>query len=242
MREAHARGIELHAWFNPFRALSNVSHVASKDHVVHRSPQITKRYGKMVWCDPAQTETRQRAMTAIMDVVARYDVDGVHLDDYFYPYPVKGAGSFPDGKSPAQRRRYVDGFVKDLYQQVKGRKAWVRVGISPFGIWRPGVPQGIEAGVDSYEHLAADARLWLREGWVDYLMPQLYWRDQPAKQSFSSLLGWWRQQGKRPVWPGIASSRIKSSEDPGRPASEIIRQIDLSRKIGRNWAGQPTGA
>ena len=108
---------------------------------------------------------------------------------------------------------------------MKARKPWVRVGISPFGIWRPGVPEGIEAGVDSYEHLAADARKWLREGWVDYLMPQLYWRDSPRKQSFSALLGWWREQGKRPVWPGVASSRIKSSEDPGRPASEIIQQV-----------------
>jgi len=237
VKEAHARGIELHAWFNPFRALSNVEHGASRDHVVHRNPELIKRYGKKAWCDPALPETRQRAITAMMDVVARYDIDGVHLDDYFYPYPIKGAGSFPDGKSPAQRRRYVDGFVQQLYQSVKARKPWVRVGISPFGIWRPGVPEGIEAGVDSYEHLAADARRWLREEWVDYLMPQLYWRDSPRKQSFSLLLGWWREQGQRPVWPGVASSRIKSSDDPGRPASEIIKQVELSRKIGRNWAG-----
>jgi hypothetical protein len=166
----------------------------------------------------------------------RYDIDGVHLDDYFYPYPV-GNASFPDGKSPAQRRSYVDGFVSNLYSAVKKQKPWVRVGISPFGIWRPGVPAGIEAGIDSYEQLAGDSRKWLKNGWVDYLAPQLYWRISPQKQSFPALLEWWRQQGSRPVWPGIATARIQSSDDPGRPASEIVNQIALTRKIGRNWNG-----
>jgi uncharacterized lipoprotein YddW (UPF0748 family) len=234
--EAHRRGIEVHAWFNPFRALSNVDHPASSSHVCQAAKHITKRYGSQVWCDPAHPETRERAMNAILDVVRRYDVDGVHLDDYFYPYPVGGL-NFPDGRSPGQRRAIVDGFVKGLYQQVKAAKPWVRVGISPFGIWRPGVPNGIEAGLDAYEQLGADARKWLAEGWVDYLAPQLYWRDQPQKQSFSALLEWWRDQGSRPVWPGIATSRIKSSDDPGRPASEILKQVGLSRTIGRNWVG-----
>lgn len=171
-----------------------------------------------------------------MDVVNRYDVDGVHLDDYFYPYP-EGGRVFPDGRDPATRRRIVDDFVERLYGDVKRAKPWVRVGISPFGIWRPGVPAGIEAGIDSYEQIGCDARKWLSKGWVDYLAPQLYWRDQPRKQSFSLLLNWWRQQGSRPVWPGIATTRIGSSEDPGRPASEITKQVDLSRSIGRNWAG-----
>ncbi len=236
IREAHARGIEVHAWFNPFRALSNTSQAACGSHVTRSSPHITKRYGSLVWCDPSHPETRARALKVIMDVVNRYDIDGVHLDDYFYPYPT-GNLKFPDGKSPDQRRGYVDGFVKNLYQSVKSRKPWVRVGISPFGIWRPGVPSGIEAGLDSYEHLAGDSRKWLKNGWVDYLAPQLYWRISPQKQSFPKLLSWWRDQGSRPVWPGIATARIQSSDDPGRPASEITNQIDLTRKIGRNWNG-----
>lgn len=236
IREAHARGIEVHAWFNPFRALSNVSHGASGNHVTRAAPHITKRYGSLVWCDPAHQETRSRAFGAILDVVRRYDIDGVHLDDYFYPYP-EGGRPFPDGRDPATRRRIVDDFVQMLYGDVKRTKPWVRVGISPFGIWRPGVPAGIEAGIDSYEQLGCDARKWLANGWVDYLAPQLYWRDQPRKQSFSALLGWWRQQGSRPVWPGIATTRIQSTEDPGRPATEITRQIELSRSIGKNWAG-----
>lgn len=236
IREAHARGIEVHAWFNPFRALSNSSHPVSGNHVVRSAPELIKRYGSVVWCDPAHPETRRRALRAIMEVVSRYDVDGVHLDDYFYPYPVAGK-EFPDGKSPAQRRSYVDDFVSGLYDAVKARKPWVRVGISPFGIWRPGVPAGIEAGLDSYEDLAGDSRKWLAKGWVDYLAPQLYWRISPRKQSFPELLTWWRGQGRRPVWPGIATARIQSSEDPGRPATEITSQIDLTRRIGSNWSG-----
>jgi uncharacterized lipoprotein YddW (UPF0748 family) len=236
IREARARGIEVHAWFNPFRALSNNSQQVSGNHISRAMPHITKRYGSMTWCDPGHQETRAHALRVIMDVVRRYDIDGVHLDDYFYPYP-SGGLRFADGKSPAQRRASVDAFVSGLYSAVKREKPWVRVGISPFGIWRPGVPAGIEAGLDSYEDLAGDSRKWLRNGWVDYLAPQLYWRISPQKQSFPALLGWWRQQGSRPVWPGIATARIQSSDDPGRPASEITKQISLSRQIGRNWNG-----
>ncbi|MBM3864141.1 MAG: hypothetical protein FJ385_09400 [Verrucomicrobia bacterium] len=236
IREAHARGIEVHAWFNPFRALSNSAHPVSSDHVARKAPHLIKRYGNHLWCDPAHPETRGRALKAILEVVDRYDIDGVHLDDYFYPYPVAGK-RFPDGKSPAQRRAFVDEFVQRLYGSVKARKPWVRVGISPFGIWKPGVPEGIEAGIDSCEDLAGDSRKWLRNGWVDYLAPQLYWRISPEKQSFPKLLAWWRDQGKRPVWPGIATSRIQSTEDPGRPAAEITEQIALSRQIGGTGTG-----
>ncbi len=236
IEQGHARGIEIHAWFNPFRALSNTSHSCCDSHVSRARPDLIKRYGTSLWCDPSLPDTRAKALAAILDVVRRYDIDGVHLDDYFYPYPAGGL-TFPDGKSPAQRRAVVDSFVSQLYSSVKKQKPWVRVGISPFGIWRPGVPAGIEAGVDAYEDLAGDSRKWLKNGWVDYLAPQLYWRISPRKQSFSALLEWWREQGSRPVWPGIATTRIQSSEDPGRTASEIINQIDLSRKIGKNWVG-----
>jgi len=235
IREAHARGIEVHAWFNPFRALSNNAQSVAPNHVTRVAPQITRKFGTMTWCDPAQPDTRARALNVILDVVRRYDVDGVHLDDYFYPYP-SGSLTFADGKSPAERRAFVDGFVSNLYAAVKRQKSWVRVGISPFGIWRPGVPAGIEAGLDSFEELAGDSRKWLKNGWVDYLAPQLYWRISPQKQSFPALLSWWRQQGSRPVWPGIATERIGGKED-NRPASEITSQIDLSRKIGSNWNG-----
>jgi len=236
IQQGHARGIEIHAWFNPFRALASTDQATSKNHITRTKPHLIRKYGTKLWADPSHPGTRSQALKAIIDVVKRYNIDGVHLDDYFYPYPV-GNLSFDDGKSPAQRRAVVDAFVSQLYSSVKKEKPWVRVGISPFGIWRPGVPAGIEAGVDSYEHLAADSRKWLKNGWVDYLAPQLYWRISPSKQSYTTLLKWWSDQGSRPVWPGIATTRIQSSEDPGRPASEIINQIQLSRTTGSNWVG-----
>lgn len=236
IKEAHARGLEVHAWFNPFRALTNNEIQASRDHITRLSPSIMKRYGNQTWCDPAKAESRVHALKVIADVTRRYNIDGVHLDDYFYPYPKKGVRPFADGKTPAQRRAYIDDFVENLYKTVKNEKPWVRVGISPFGIWRPNVPAGIKAGIDSYEDLGGNSRKWLQKSWVDYLSPQLYWRIDPPDQSFPKLLDWWRDQGKRPVWPGIATVRINGPED-GRKVTEISRQIELTRKIGRNWHG-----
>ncbi len=239
--EAHARGIEVHAWFNPFRALPNADMPTSGDHVCRTHPSHICDFKTYRWMNPASSFTRQRAISVIVDVTKRYDVDGIHIDDYFYPYPDLAKNGqhkqhFPDGKDPSQRRGYVDSFVEEMYDSVKRTKPWARVGISPFGIWRPGVPSGTTAGVDAYEHLAADSRKWLQKGWCDYLSPQLYWRIE-SPQSYTRLLSWWREQGHRPVWPGIATARVKSSEDPGRPASEILNQVNLSRSIGKNYAG-----
>lgn len=243
IQEAHRRGIELHAWFNPFRAKANIKHAVGKNHISLTKPELMKRNGSVLLMNPSATAAREHALKVILDVVRRYDIDGVHLDDYFYPYPTPGRtwspSSFNDGKTPTQRRNYIDGFVQDMYKSIKSTKPWVRIGISPFGIWRPGIPNGIEAGVDAYEHLACDARKWLARGWVDYLAPQLYWRCSPAKQSFPALMQWWvAQNTKRPVWPGIATARIMSHEDPGRPASEIAAQINYSRTLAKTAPGQ----
>ena len=241
IQQAHARGIEVHAWFNPFRALPSAKIPTANNHVVRTHPEIIRNFKTYKWMDPSSSFTRKRALTVIMDVVKRYDIDGVHIDDYFYPYPdVDSQGRakqvFPDGKTPAARRVVTDGFVKAMYSSVKAKKPWVRVGISPFGIWRPGVPAGTTASIDAYHHLSADSRKWLKEGWCDYLSPQLYWRIK-SPQSFSRLLAWWRSQGTRPVWPGLAVSRINSSDDPGRPTSEILNQVSLTRTVGKNYVG-----
>ena len=238
---AHARGIEVHAWFNPYRASPSETMQMSSNHITRTHPSLIRRFKTYKWMDPSHTTTQQRALSVILDVTRRYDIDGIHIDDYFYPYPDVGSNGmpkqiFPDGKSPSQRRSYVDSFVSNMYASVKKSKPWVRVGISPFGIWKPGVPNGTTASINAYEHLAADSRKWLQKGWCDYLSPQLYWRIS-GPQGYSRLLSWWRSQGRRPVWPGIATARIKSTEDPGRPASEIINQVQLSRSIGRNYAG-----
>ncbi|MCX8240385.1 MAG: family 10 glycosylhydrolase [Akkermansiaceae bacterium] len=241
IQQARARGIEVHAWFNPFRALPNKDIPTARNHVVRTHPSVIRNFKSYKWMDPSSSFTQQRALSVIMDVVKRYDIDGVHIDDYFYPYPdVDSQGRakqvFPDGKSPASRRVAVDGFMKAMYSSIKKKKPWVRVGISPFGIWRPGVPQGTTATIDAYHHLSADSRKWLQQGWCDYMSPQLYWRIN-SPQSFSRLITWWRSQGTRPIWPGIASARIDSSEDPGRPVSEIVNQVSLTRSVGKNYVG-----
>jgi len=242
IQHAHARGIEVHAWFNPFRALPNSNMASSHSHVTKKNPSWVKKFRSYSWMIPSHSAASQHSLKVILDVVRRYDIDGIHIDDYFYPYPeVNKDGSqksrFPDGLSDAQRRAHIDSFVHSMYTSVKKVKPHVRVGISPFGIWKPGVPAGIEAKLNAYSHLAADSRKWLANGWCDYLSPQLYWRIRPREQSFSSLLKWWRQQGTRPVWPGISTARIDSKEDPGRKATEIQNQVNLSRSIGKNWVG-----
>ncbi len=244
--EAHARGLELHAWVNPFRAAVHANDYLPPNHVAKKHPEWVRRFGKQLWIDPGEPAAREYVIRVITDIVSRYAVDGVHLDDYFYPYPLRpGESSFPDqstwqrygkksGLSRADwRRDNINDFVRGMYHAVKRTKPGVRVGISPFGIWRPGVPPTIKAGVDAYAQLFADSRKWLAEGWVDYLAPQLYWSIEPARQSFPVLLNWWRSQSHgTPVWPGIATERIGSN----RPASEIVRQIELSRR-GTNSPG-----
>lgn len=238
IKEAHARGIELHAWINPFRAATNAKTHLEASHVARQHPEWVRRFGTQLWIDPGEPAAREYVLRVITDIVRRYDIDGLHIDDYFYPYPVKGA-SFPDDSTWGRygltsglnrgdwRRENINDFVRSMYRSVKTTKPSVRVGISPFGIWRPGVPPTTEAQLDAYGQLFADSRKWLAEGWCDYLAPQLYWGIQPAKQSFPVLLSWWRAQSRgKPVWPGIATDRIGAT----RSAQEIIDQIALTRK------------
>jgi uncharacterized lipoprotein YddW (UPF0748 family) len=243
--EAHQRGLQLHAWFNPFRA----GHPESKsppalNHAVRTHPGLIRHYGRQIWFDPGEPEARARALAAVLDVVKRYDVDGVVFDDYFYPYPEKNwSGApmdFPDDASwkkiGAQsglsrddwRRANINQFVQKVSQTVHAAKPWVQFGISPFGIWRPGVPAGIDAkALDAYGRLYADARLWLASGWVDYLAPQLYWSIAPREHSFPLLFQWWRQQNPkgRHVFAALNDAAVgtKFSDD------EIGRQIDAVR-------------
>ncbi len=238
--EAHARGIELHAWINPFRAASNAATPLAPNHIAKKHPEWVRRHGAQLWVDPGEPAAREYVLSVFQEIVRRYDIDGVHIDDYFYPYPLKGKGPwFPDDATWQQygvksglsredwRRDNINKFVQAMYRTVKATRPAARVGISPFGIWRPGIPATTEAQLDAYAHLYADSRKWLAEGWCDYFSPQLYWSIQPAKQSFPVLLKWWRAQSNgTPVWPGIATERIGSK----RPASEIINQIALTRQ------------
>lgn len=228
--EGHRRGIEIHAWFNPFRA-TIIGKPVGSGHIATRRPELIKTAGKITLLNPSHSDAQQHVLKVIMDVVRRYDIDGVHLDDYFYPYPPHH--NISDGMTPARRRAAIDAFVSRLYASVKAAKPWVRVGISPFGVWRPGTPSGIQAGVDAYEHLACDARKWLSKGWVDYLAPQLYWPCE-GPQSFPVLMQWWSSiNPSRPIWPGISTANIGSKIN----RAEIGRQLDFARRYARQSSG-----
>jgi uncharacterized lipoprotein YddW (UPF0748 family) len=242
--EAHARGLELHAWFNPFRASLTTKPIAAPSHVTNARPDLVVTYGTMKWLDPGIAEARQRSLRVIADVVRRYDIDGVHLDDYFYPYVQQDAQGknipFPDSKTYDRyvadggtldlgdwRRDNINNFVHAMYDEVHRIKPWVQVGISPFGIWRPGYPVDVR-GLDSYAEIYADARTWLQNGWVDYLAPQLYWRTDAQYQPYTSLVRWWVEQNTmhREILFGNAPYRM---HETGWSEEEITRQIDLTR-------------
>ena len=248
IREAHARGLELHAWFNPFRARhpSARSEIAPS-HVSRTRPELVRRYGTHLWLDPGDDAVQDYSIAVMLDVVRRYDIDGVHIDDYFYPYKERDSTGavidFPDSStweryrrgggtlSRDDWRRYnVDRFVERLYREVKAEKATVRVGVSPIGIWRPGHPPEIR-GFDAYQEIYADARKWLLEGWLDYFAPQLYWPVAQREQSYPVLLRWWVEQNAkgRHIWVGNIPSRVASSGERSWPAAEITEQIRLTR-------------
>jgi uncharacterized lipoprotein YddW (UPF0748 family) len=248
IEEAHRRGMELHAWFNPYRA----HHPAARSpiaetHLSQTRPDIVREYGEYLWMDPGEPEIVEHSLGVIRDVVRRYDLDGVHLDDYFYPYPIQDEEGrrveFPDstawlaaiarGETRSRddwRRDNVDRFVERLYREVKAEKPWVKVGISPFGIWRPGYPEGIR-GFDAYAEIYADARRWQQEGWLDYFAPQLYWSIASQGQSYPLLLDWWQEQNTagRHLWPGNYASRVSFEGEARWDPEELVEQVRLTR-------------
>jgi len=190
--------------------------------------------------DPAQKAVQDITNDVVVDLVRRYDIDGVHMDDYFYPYPsYNGTADFPDDVSWAAyqkgggklsrgdwRRDAVNKLVERLYKNIKAQKPWVKLGVSPFGIWRPGYPASIE-GFDQYNQLYADAKLWLNKGWVDYFAPQLYWPVNRYAQSYPLLLGWWAGENKmnRHLWPGISVAGDGSDKN----IDEVMNEIMIDR-------------
>jgi uncharacterized lipoprotein YddW (UPF0748 family) len=244
IREAHKRGLELHAWFNPFRAGHPVdTSEVSPDHISRTNPEMVHQYGDFLWLDPGLPEAREHSKKVIMDVVERYDIDGIHFDDYFYPYRSYADGSdFPDDISWEQalengttmsrsdwRRNNVDRFIEQIYREIKEKKPHVKFGISPFGIWQPGYPRRT-TGFNSHEELYADARRWLRSGWLDYIAPQIYYRTDQIAQPFPVILQWWVEQNihDRHIWPGLFTSRLVTP-DVTWTGDEIQRQLYVLR-------------
>jgi len=246
--EAHKRGLELHAWFNPFRAWHpDARSSPAANHVSRTRLDLVRHYGAQTLLDPGEPEAQARCINAVQDVVRRYDVDGVVIDDYFYPYPLKNAAGtvldFPDqaswkrygiksGLSRADwRRDNVNRFIQKLGQAVKSVNPKVQFGISPFGIWRPQYPAPIR-GLDAYDKVFTDSRKWLASGWVDYFAPQLYWPVAAPEQSFPALLGWWRAQNNfgRHVYAGLYDAKFT--------AGEIARQMQIIRGSAIGGTGE----
>lgn len=262
---SHQRGLELHAWLNPFRARhSSAKSPPVASHVSRRLANGVRNYGDMLWLDPADPEAMAHSIAVVADITRRYDIDGIHIDDYFYPYPVKANAKVGDGGTAIEaaatldfpdevpwnsyrnaggtldradwRRSHVNHFVEQLYRTVHQIKPWVRVGISPFGLGQPGRrPQGI-TGFSQYDQLYADVEHWLAQRWFDYLAPQLYWPIRQPAQAFDVLHEYWLRQdrGDRHIWPGLFTSQIGAPTKSWEPA-EILEQVAMSRR--QNQAG-----
>lgn len=247
--EAHKRGMELHVWLNPYRAQHTTGGPITSESIVKKMPeQIIKLKNGMYWMDPSDEKTQNHVSKVIKDLVKRYDIDAIHIDDYFYPYKeYNGGKDFPDNRTWSAyqnaggnlsradwRRANVNKFIKRIHDEIKAEKSDVQFGISPFGIWKPGYPEGIK-GSSQYDELFADAKLWLNQGWLDYFSPQLYWKND-GPQSFTSLLKWWESENtkKRHLYPGLNTVGLRDVSD--RP-TEIVNQINVTRNILKNSAG-----
>ncbi len=205
IEQCHARGMELHAWINPYRAKTKGTVALSVNHVVIQHPERCFDYDGLTILNPALPENRDYICDVARDIVSRYDVDGIHMDDYFYPYPVAGV-ALPDGKTPDERREYVNQFIKQFYETVHQTKPWVKVGISPFGIYRNKRSSEIGSetnGLQNYDDLYADILLWVNNGWLDYCVPQIYWEIGNKAADYQTLIQWWGQYASaRPLFIG----------------------------------------
>jgi uncharacterized lipoprotein YddW (UPF0748 family) len=257
VQQAHQRGLELHAWINPYRARhSSAKSGLAASHIAVRRPDLVKRYGDMLWMDPGEPDAAAHTLAVVADVVRRYDIDGLHIDDYFYPYPVPVptvpglpavAGAppaaeqpFPDDASYARyrlsggplarddwRRANVDVLVEAMHRTVHAVKPWVRFGISPFGVGKPALrPFGI-TGFSQYDKLYADAERWLAQGWLDYLAPQLYWQIAREGLQFPVLLDYWLAQN--PAQRAVWPGLFSSQVGRNWPAREIVEQLAVQR-------------
>lgn len=241
VREAHRRGMELHAWFNPYRAQASTAYEASADHVTRTHPEWLLQFGQLRTLDPGRAAVRNYVTRVIMDVARRYDIDGVHFDDYFYPYPpnqisTEDAATFAEesrgfASLSEWRRDNVNIFIAQVADSLRARKPALKFGVSPFGIWKNGVPEGIH-GLDSYDVIFADPTAWLAAGTVDYLVPQLYWPfDGP--QDYDKLASWWAEQVRgRHLYTGHALYRAESLTHSGTLFSpdEIPGQVRFNRR------------
>ena len=230
---AHLRSMEIHAWFNPYRAVINTSSSSiANSHVSVTHPEWVLTFGTLKMLDPGLPAVRSYVTNVIMDVIRRYDIDGVHFDDYFYPYSgisTEDSASYANygGSQPIGdwRRGNVNTLIHMVSDSIKAVKNRVKFGISPFGIWKSGTPPGVN-GLSAYSAIYCDAITWLQEGWIDYLTPQLYWVIG-GPQDYSKLMPWWGTNSySRHIYPGQATYHVS---DVNWPIAEIVNQIKLNR-------------
>ena len=229
--ECHKRGMELHAWINPYRAKTKSTASLSPIHPYNKYPQLFVQYGGQLYFDPGCPESRTYICKIVRDIVNRYDVDAIHMDDYFYPYPVPGE-EFPDNVSFAAygrgftnkadwRRNNVNVLIKQIHETVRECKPWVKFGVSPFGIYRnrKSDPNGsLTNGLQNYDDLYADVLLWVNKGWVDYNIPQIYWEIGHPAADYETLVGWWAKYASaRPLYIGQDVNRTVSKADLKNP-------------------------
>ena len=246
IKEARQRGLEFHAWFNPYRASMNASLIYADDHPIRKHPEWFLEYGGKYYYDPGHPEAQEFVLKSIMETVKHYDLDAVHFDDYFYPYRIADV-EFPDscsyeayGKQHFEnrddwRRNNVDFFVEELSQRIRAEKPHLKFGISPFGVWRnidrDSTGSMTQAGQTNYDDLYADVLKWLREGWIDYITPQLYWHIGFKVADYTVLVDWWRRNTfDKHLYIGQGIYRLggKGWEDP----DELVNQIKLNRTYG----------
>lgn len=250
---AHAQCIEFHAWFNPYRALVDANKNSNtKDHVTWQHPEWFLNYGGKRYFDPGLPEVRDYFTNIVLDVVKRYDIDAVHFDDYFYPYRIANV-EFPDTKSYAKyrgdftnkddwRRHNVDILIESLSKKIKLAKPTVKFGISPFGVWR-NYSKDVEGshtngGQTNYDDLYADILLWMKKGWIDYALPQLYWEIGHKAADYTELLRWWGEHTYgRNLYIGHGLYQVGvSSKACWRSMHEIETQVAAARK-NKNVSG-----
>ena len=238
--ECHKRGMEFHAWINPYRTKTTLKSELAPNHVYNIHPEWFVTYGDQLYFDPALPESRRHICMVVSDIVSRYDVDAIHMDDYFYPYPIKGK-DFPDDASFARfgggfsnkgdwRRSNVNVLIKKLHETIREIKPWVKFGVSPFGIYRneSSDPLGSKTkGLQNYDDLYADVLLWAREGWIDYNIPQIYWHIGHPVADYETLVKWWaRNTENRPLFIG----QSVQNADPKNPSiNQLPRKMALQR-------------
>lgn len=250
IEECHKRNMELHAWLNPYRVSAGTSDMFAANHIYHRRPDLFVTYGDKVYFDPGYPENRKFICDIVKDITKRYDVDAIHMDDYFYPYPIAGQ-SFPDNRSfnmyaasagfkSNQRddwRRYnVNMLIKEVKETIIVTKPWVRFGISPFGIYRnkQSTTDGSGSdtnGLQNYDDLYADVKLWVKNGWIDYNMPQIYWEIGHKSADYTTLINWWAENNfKQPLYIGQDVNRTMDGLATIKK-SQLKEKMRLSREF-----------